>query len=153
MTMSPAELSAIAALAGSALGGIAPIISNQVVQRGLTQRELLSRELAERQNLYAEFIRFAQSVYVKATTTSLEKIDDLVMLYALVARIRLLGSAPVIQAAEAFAQLVTTRYGEKNLSIEEIRASVLGPHIDPLNEFSARCREEIRHLLQHGLSD
>jgi hypothetical protein len=35
-----------------------PIISNYLIRRGLTRRELLTHELAERQNLYAEIIRF-----------------------------------------------------------------------------------------------
>ena len=151
MPMSGAELSAVAALTGSALGGIAPIISNQLVQRGLIRRELLNRELGERQKLYAEFIQFAAKAYVQATTTDLERTDDLILLYALVGRIRLMGSSPVIQAAEDFVRLVTQRYGEQNLSLEDLREATLAPHVDPLYEFSTRCREEIRHLLHHGL--
>lgn len=151
MAMSSAELSTLAALAGSALGGITPIISNTVVQRSTTQRELLSRQLAGRQDLYAEFIQLAAKVYVQATTTSLEKLDDLILLYAMVSRIRLLASAPVIKAADEFAHLVTRRYGEANLSLEDMREATLQPHVDPLNEFSDRCRDEIRDLLRGGL--
>jgi hypothetical protein len=151
MLMAAAEISALAALAGSAIGGITPIISNHVVQRSLIQRDLLSLELGERQGLYAEFLRFAATVYVQATTTSLEKMDDLIILYALVGRIRLVGSEPVIQAAENFANLVTKRFGEKNLTLEDLREATLQPHVDPLYEFSSRCREEIHHLFRHGL--
>jgi hypothetical protein len=150
MAMSPPELSALAALAGSGLGGITQIVSNHLSQRGVTRRELLGRELSERQSLYGEFLRFAATVYVQATTTSLEKIDDLILLYALVGRVRLLGSTPVIQAAENFANLVTKLYGEKNLTLEDLREATLKPHVDPLHEFSTRCREEIRRLLRQG---
>ena len=52
--MNPATLSALAPLGGSALGGITPVISNYLIQRGLTKRELLGRQLAERQTLYAD---------------------------------------------------------------------------------------------------
>jgi hypothetical protein len=151
MSMTPAEVSALAALAGSAIGGITPIISNHVIQRSLTRREMLGRELAERQTLYSEFLRFAGTVYVQATTTSLEKVDDLIDLYTLVGRIRLVGSQPVIKAAEDFASLVTKLYGEKNLTLEALREATLQPHVDPLYDFSSRCREEIHHLLTHGL--
>ena len=58
MALNSAELSAVSALAGTAIGGIIQFISNNVVQRSLTQREMVSRELAERLTLYAEFIRF-----------------------------------------------------------------------------------------------
>jgi hypothetical protein len=80
--MSEAFISAVAALTGSALGGLTPIISNYLVQRGLTQRELLTRDLVERQNLYAEFIQFGTTLYVSATTKEPrdENFDDLVNL-------------------------------------------------------------------------
>jgi hypothetical protein len=54
MEMNGAEISAIAALSGSALGGLTPIVSNYLVQRGLTEREMLDRELGARQSLYSE---------------------------------------------------------------------------------------------------
>lgn len=152
MTINPAELSALAALAGSALGGITPLVSSVLIQRGATERELLARELSERQSLYAEFISFAEKAYVNATTSNLDKFDDLIHLYALVGRIRLMSSIPVTEAAETFTQLVTRRYGEQNLTIEALRESALASHVDPLNEFSLRCRDEFHHLLRYGFN-
>jgi hypothetical protein len=149
--MNGAELGALSALAGSALGGITPLLSNYFIQRGQTQRELLSRALADRQTLYSEFIQFATKVYVDATTRHLESMDDLIALYALVSRIRLFASNPVIEAAEEFAMRVTKRYGEEDLSLEDLRAATLTPHVDPLNVFSSRCREEIRIFLRNGV--
>jgi hypothetical protein len=115
MIMNEALISAVAALTGSAVGGLTPIISNYLIQRGLTERELVTRELAERQNLYSEFIRFGVTLYVKAITKEPqdENFDDLVALYALVSRIRLYSSAPVIKAAQDFAALVTEKYGAR----------------------------------------
>lgn len=153
MDLTSAELSTLAALAGSAIGGITPLISNQLIQRSVTKRKLLSRELSERRSLYAEFIRFAATVYVQATTTNLKKLDDLILLYALVGRIRLLGSPPVIHAAETFVTVVTRRFGENNLTVEDLRVASLAPHIDPLNEFSLRCREELRNLFRQGFNE
>jgi hypothetical protein len=78
--MNTAVLGALAALSGSALGGIAPLISNYLVQRGLTEREMLSQELAVRQELYSDFIQFGIKVWVSATTKQLagEGMDDLI---------------------------------------------------------------------------
>ena len=70
--MNGAEISAIAALSGSALGGLTPIISNYLVQRGLTEREMLERELGARQSLYSDFIQFATKIYVDPATKELE---------------------------------------------------------------------------------
>jgi hypothetical protein len=152
--MNEAVISAVAALTGSALGGLTPIISNYLIQRGLTQRELLTHELVERQNLYAEFIRFGTALYVSATTKEPqdENLDDLVKLYALVGRIRLYASAPVIKAAQDFAAVVTEKSASAAVSIEELRSATLKPHVDPLHPFSVQCRKELEEIFHHYYS-
>ncbi|MGA7159138.1 MAG: hypothetical protein WBY53_19990 [Acidobacteriaceae bacterium] len=147
--MSGAELSAIAALSGSAIGGLTPIITNYIAQRAATEREALGRELGARQALYSDFIQFATKVYVEATTKELDSIDELVALYALISRIRLLASQPVIDAAEDFATKVTERFGEAAISLLDLKNEKLMRRIDPLKDFSSRCREEFRTLLTH----
>jgi hypothetical protein len=152
--MNEAVISAVAALTGSALGGLTPIISNYLIQRGLTQRELLTHELVERQNLYAEFIRFGTALYVSATTKEPkdENLDDLVKLYALVGRIRLYASAPVIEAAQDFAAIVTEKSASAAISVEELRSATLKPHLDPLHPFSVQCRKELEEIFHHYYS-
>jgi hypothetical protein len=149
--MNEAFISAVAALTGSALGGLTPMISNYLIQRGLTERELLTRELAERQNLYSEFIRFGTTVYVKALTSEPknENVEDLVALYALLNRIRLYSSASVIAAAQDFAATVTQKYGRAALSIEDLKIATLKPHVDPLSAFSLQCRQELEEIFRY----
>ncbi len=149
--MNAALISALAALSGSAMGGVAPIVTNYLIQRSATERELLTQELRERQTLYSEFIKFGVPLYVDVTTKNpnQEKVEDLVQLYALVSRIRLYASAPVIEAAQAFAALVTQRYGAAGISLDELRNAAIAPHIDPLHAFSDRCREELREIFRH----
>jgi hypothetical protein len=76
--------SVLAVLGGSVVGASTPILSNFVLQRSLTRRELTNREIAQREELYAEFIRQGTACYAKALSQSLEKMDDLVAMYALV---------------------------------------------------------------------
>jgi hypothetical protein len=149
--MNEALISAVAALTGSALGGLTPIISNYLIQRGLTERELLTRELAERQSLYSEFIRFGTTVYVKALTSEpkSENVEDLVALYALLNRIRLYSSAQVIAAAQDFAASVTEKYGNEAISIEDLKSVTLKPHVDPLSAFSVQCRQELEEIFRY----
>jgi hypothetical protein len=146
--MNDAFISAVAALAGSALGGITPLVSNYLIQRGLTERELLTRELTERQSMYSEFIRFGTSVFVKAVTLEPQdgSLDDLVALYALVSRIRLHASAPVFKAAEDFAVLVTEKYGNAAICIETLKSAALKSRVDPLSTFSLECRKELEDI-------
>jgi hypothetical protein len=149
LQMNGASVSALAAIGGSVIGGLTPLVSNYLIQRSQTGREIRFKEIAVRQSLYAEFIQFATKLYVSARTKQLDDLDELIALYALISRLRLIASAPVIEAAEAFAGETMKRYGEANLTIEDIRNVALTPHVDPLNIFSTRCREELSSLLGH----
>lgn len=66
-------------------------------------------------------------------TSNLENLDCLVSLYALVSRIRLTASEPVLDAAEAFVKQIVQHYGEPNLTLEQIRAAALSAKADPLS--------------------
>src|SRR5580692_1669435 len=138
--------SVLAALGGSAIGATTPVISNFVLQRSLTQREMTNREISQREELYAEFIRQGTSCYAKALSQNLENIDEIVAMYALVNRIRLFASPSVLRAAEAFVKKLVERYGENNMTIEQIKSVALEQHADPLNDFALKCRSELREV-------
>lgn len=139
----------LAALSGSVIGASTPVLSNFVLQRSVAQRELTTREIAQREELYSEFIRQGMGCYAKVLSRTLDNIDDLVAVYALVNRIRLFASDSVLEAAEAFAENLVAKLGEKNKSIEEIRYAVLEQHTDPLNDFAFKCRLELREVYAH----
>lgn len=147
--MDGAVVSALAALGGSAFGGITPLLSNFLIQRGMTEREIMSRELVSRQTLYSDFIQLGTRIYVSASTKEVDDADELVALYALISRMRLFASEPVIEAAERFAAQMTERFGETAMTIEALRSATVSRHADPLNVFSSCCREELRALLRH----
>ena len=139
-------ISVLAALGGSVVGASTPVLSNFVLQRSLTERELTNREIAQREELYSEFIRKGTVCYAKALSQSLESIDEIVGMYALVNRIRLFASASVLEAAEAFVKTLVTKYAEKNMTIEQITSVALEQHADPLNDFALKCRSELREV-------
>jgi hypothetical protein len=76
--------SILAALGGSIIGASTPVLSNFVLQRSVTRRELTNREIAMREDLYSEFIRMGTACYAKALSQSLENIDEVVAMYALI---------------------------------------------------------------------
>jgi len=143
--------SVLAALGGSVIGATTPVLSNFVLQRSLTQRELTNREIAQREDLYAEFIRQGTACYAKALSQNLETVDEIVAMYALVNRIRLFASGSVLEAAEAFVKKLVKKYGEQNMSIDEIKSVALEQHADPLNDFALRCRTELREIYERGV--
>ena len=134
----------LAALGGSAIGATTPVISNFLLQRSLTQRELISRTIAQREELYAEFMRQGSACYVTALSQNMDSIDEIVALYTLVNRIKLFATESVLKAAEAFVQQVVDKYGETNLSITQITTVAREQHLDPLGDFALKCRAELR---------
>jgi hypothetical protein len=138
--------SVLAALSGSVIGATTPVLSNFVLQRSVAQRELTNRELAQREEIYSEFIRQGTSCYAKALSQNLDNIDEIVAMYALVNRIRLFASASVLEAAEAFVKKLVEKFGETNLSIDQIKSVTLEQHADPLNDFALKCRQELREV-------
>src|SRR6201995_112939 len=113
--------SVLAALGGSIIGASTPVLSNFVLQRSQTRRELTNREIVQREELYSEFIRQGTTCYAKALSQSLESIDEIVAMYALVNRIRLFASPRGLEAAEAFVRKLVEKYGEQNMSIDQIK--------------------------------
>ena len=136
----------LAALGGTIVGASTPVLSNFLLQRSLMQRELTNREIAQREELYSEFIRQGTSCYAKALSQSLENLDEIVAMYALVNRIRLFASRSVLEAAEAFVRKLVEKYGEQNMTIEQMKSVALEQHADPLNDFALKCRSELREV-------
>lgn len=148
--MNTAIISALAALGGSSVGALAPVLSNFILERSVTRRELLSRQISQRETLYSDFINEASRIYAKSVTRNLDSTDELVSLYALVSRIRLMATEPVVHEAEMFVKLIVTRFGEPNMTVEQIRAAALSTKQEPLDVFSLACRKELRTILKHG---
>jgi hypothetical protein len=138
--------SVLAALGGSLIGATTPVLSNFVLQRSVTQRELTNREIAQREQLYSEFISQGTTCYAKALSQSLDNLEELAAIYALVNRIRLFASSTVVEAADAFVRNLVGLYGETNMSIEQITSLALEKHPDPLDDFALKCRAELRKL-------
>jgi len=57
LQMNGAGISALAAIGGSLLGGLTPLISNYLVQRSQTGRKIRVKEKTVRQSLYAYLIQ------------------------------------------------------------------------------------------------
>jgi hypothetical protein len=142
--------SVLAALGGSVIGASTPVFSNFVLQRSVTRREMTNREIAQREELYSQFIQQGTLCYAKALSQSLDNLDEIVAMYALVNRIRLFASASVLEAAEAFVKKLVERFGEKNMSLDEIKSVALEQHADPLNDFALKCRAELRSIYASG---
>ena len=142
--MDAAYLSALSALAGSAVGGLTTALSAWIGQSVSARAGLISSHLARRQELFRDFIISASRVYSEALTSSEPKVPELVELYALLSRMRVLCQPETVAAGEKLMRLIGDTYLAPNRTFKELRDLIAAEDgIDPLKDFSGAARGEI----------
>jgi hypothetical protein len=136
-----AIVTAIAAVGGSVLGGMASLTATNLAQRDQGRRERLLKEQDRREGLYVKFIKVAADRYVDALDHTLDNPAALMEFFSLVGRIRLFSSAAVLKHAEIVAAHLIGRYSEPPLDAVEALAR-RGDIVAPLAAFTEACRLE-----------
>jgi hypothetical protein len=137
---------AMAAAVGSLMGATASIATTWINQRNQTVRSDSEWKLRERASLYKKFIKEASRLTVDALAHSLERPDQLMVVYSVLSSIRLMSGEEVVRHGEACCRRIIELYGRPNLTTDQIRTSVENRElddIDPLKEFSTACRHEL----------
>lgn len=88
--MNPAYISALAALAGSIIGGLTSFAAAWVTQRQQANVQWLLHDKSRRQELYKQFIDEASKPYADALVHNQVEIPALVSVYALISRMRII---------------------------------------------------------------
>jgi hypothetical protein len=142
--MDSAYLSALSALAGSVVGGLTSGITTLLSQRAQVKAGELVREISRRDELYKELIVAASQSHGDALVSSEPKIPELVALYAMISRMRILSSPRTVACAEKIMYQTIDTYFAPNETIRE-RHELLknGTSIDPLKGFSEIAREKL----------
>ena len=140
--MDTAYISALSALAGSAIGAMASFATTWLTQRHQDHADLLTREASRRERLFGEFIEHASKIYGDALMQ--DHFDDpakLVPLYATLNKLRLFATPRTIAAAEAVLDCLLATY---SLPSYELKGPVWdkGAH-DILRDFTQSCRAEL----------
>jgi len=143
LAMDPAYISALAALSGSVIGGCTSLAASWLSQnvQARTQQRLADKTL--RQQLYKSFIDEASRLYADALMTDKGALSNLVALYAMVSRMRVLSAPPVVHCADAVVRRIIDTYLEPNKSLRDLRDSLDDDRIDMLRPFSEACREDL----------
>ena len=144
--MNPAYLSALAALAGSAMGGLTSLTAAWLTQHRQDRSNRLSRDRGRRQKLYKQSIEEASKLYADALVHDQAEVSALVSVYALIGRMRVLSSSAVIEKAEAVVRVIIDTYFAPNKTFHELRDLISSRSMDPLRAFSEECRRELRNL-------
>ena len=144
--MNAAYVSALAALAGSVIGGLTTFAAAWVTQRQQANVQVLLQEKTRRQDLYKQFIEEASELYVDALMHDQFAIPPLVSLYAAVNKMRVISSTGIVERADKIVRTILETYYLPNKTLPELRAMVESGLLDPLRDFSEACRKELSAL-------
>jgi hypothetical protein len=139
-SMEAAYISALAALAGTVIGGLTSFATSWTTLQAQARAQRLANERDKREALFGRFLEEAAKLYADALQNKRDDASALIGLYALIGRIRLISSARVVESADTVARIIMDSYPAPNMTLEEIRTA----EVDPLREFSEACREELQ---------
>ncbi|HSQ09775.1 MAG TPA: hypothetical protein VLN25_04050 [Burkholderiaceae bacterium] len=137
---------AMAGVLGSLVGGSATVATAWLTQTTASRRELVQMEFRKREALYGEFIAECSKLLMDAMAHTLDKPETLLNAYALLNRIRLSASPPVLAEAEHLLRRITEQYFSSNLTVEEMREIARSEGADPLQPFGEACRVEFASI-------
>jgi hypothetical protein len=138
-----AYLSAFFGLAGAIIGGLTSFATTWLTQQAQIRERQRDAASTIRQNLFSDFITEASKLYADALSHEKDDIADLVQLYALIAKMRLLASRPVVTAAEQVLNSIVETYLAPNRSLHEMRILAQEGKMNFLVEFGDACRMEL----------
>jgi hypothetical protein len=146
--MDSGYITALAALGGAALGGLTSFATSWTTLRTQMNTQRSASSKSSRQKLYKAFIDDAAKVYGDALIHDKLETTGLIDLHALVSRMRIVSSGPVIETAVNVVKVITETYSQPNKSPEEIEAMISNNSVDILRSFSEACRNEFEQSLE-----
>jgi hypothetical protein len=141
--MDPAYLSAMAALAGSTIGGFTSLAASWLSHRVEFSAQYRATDRSHREELYKSFIQEAARLYADAFEHDHPEVSNMVNLYALVSQMRVLSSGEVVTAADQVVAKIVETYLEPNRSFRDVREFINDERMDPLRDFSTACRDDL----------
>jgi hypothetical protein len=138
-------ITALAAIAGSLVGAFGSAVGTWITARHQDRRDLLGKQIARRETLYSDFIGESARLLIDAMQHNVSDLQKLLPVYALLSRIRLSSSGPVLETAEKVIKTIVNTYPQPNLTADQIESRAVNGQ-DPLRQFSDTCRTELESL-------
>src|SRR5690242_18153166 len=104
--MDGASISALAALGGALIGGLTSFAASWVTQHTQARAQQLAHKLTRREELYKEFIDEASKLYVDSHMHEASAVPQLVKLYSMISRMRILSSTKTVESADQVARTI-----------------------------------------------
>lgn len=141
--MDPAYTPALFGLAGALIGSLANVITTWATHSSQLRDKQQGADYERKQKLFSDFITEASRLYADALSHQKDDATDLVGLYALVSRIRLIAPGPVVIAAEDAMKAIVEAYLAPNRNLREIRSLAQEGELDLLLRFGEECRAHL----------
>jgi hypothetical protein len=142
-----AYISAMFGLGGATIGAMASFLTTWMTHRSQVQDKIRETERARRVELFNDFITEAVRLYGDALSHERDDVGDLVLLYALLAKMQLTASPATIDAADAVIDRIVDAYLAPNRSLHDIHELARAGKLNFLTDFGAACRTELRASL------
>jgi hypothetical protein len=142
--MESAYFSAFAALVGSMIGGLTSLTASWLTQHVQYTAQQRASDLSRRQDLYKTFIEEAARCYADAFVHDTADVANLVNLYALASRMRVLSSPEIIASADRVIRVIIETYLAPNRTFHDVKDILDNEAMNPLRDFSNACREELQ---------
>jgi len=144
--MDPASISAFAALGGALIGGLTSFATSWLTQQTQARAQQLTHKISRREDLYKDFIDEASRLYADSLVHDTPDVSQLIRLYVMISRMRVLASATIVENADKVARMIVNSYLVPNKTFPELRDMVNSGAMDPLRDFSEACREEFQRF-------
>jgi hypothetical protein len=141
--MDPAYLSAMAALAGSTMGGMTSLAASWLGEYSQYRSQQRAAGLSRRETLYECFIEEASKLYADAYEHNQTDIAKIVNLYAMIGKMRVLSTTNVVENADRVVRVIVETYQGPNKTFLDI-AEIVDDARNPLHGFSTACRDELQ---------
>ena len=147
-TLHSSILTALAAILGSAVGGLSTFTTTFFSQRAASRRDLVTKELAHREMLYADLMKEATNLLIDSIERTLDKPTNLIALYSLASRIRLVSSEKVVLEADKVIETIIESYSSAPTTFQEVHDHHVKNNSNPLQAFAKACRDERMEMLR-----
>ena len=140
-------LSPILIAAAALLGGLTCAGAIYFMQWRQLQAKRIMRELYRREDVYSRFIEQASEIWLDEFET-LHDPGKLIGLSALVGRIRLASTQPVLEAAEGVMDFLLETCQRRPEGVHDLIGQAPREFMAPLTVFTAACRVERERMLR-----
>ena len=142
--MSTPPLATSLGAAATTVGGLTSGCTTWLSLQSQARTGRRAADLARRQELFKDFILTASNAYTDALMSAQPKIQEIVALWAMVSRMRVLCTPQTAAAAEKIMHVITDISFEPPKTTDDLHALMKkGMGADPMRDFSEAARQEL----------